>query len=243
MNKTPPPYIAAAQLSTAPPDYTWNDLVESDLQLPQPRIAHRLAEMSHRAVLAFSLGSLEWTLWRLRDQLPDDTAFLMLDACWAGVVNWLYLDSFDNLPDWEEELDRAIAGPLAMSFNCLAQCFYDAEERKPFTDMAVTISEVALKVCGQPDTFKAWRRTTIERLAQAYPKDMRARTGRPVPREALDPAYQPSEQADDACIAAYLRSLDVAQNYCLSEPQGMKDEGFQGTPYEWPPRPQDGAPT
>lgn len=226
----PPTYIAAAGIPISPPDYVWNEQVEEEVMFQQPRIAHRIARMSHRAALAFSLGAIEWTLWRLHRELPDERPFQLLEAAWGGIVDWHYLDSFD-LPEWEEDFDWPVGGPLAQSFFCLQESFGEAREGKPFIHLPVTISEVALRVCGQPETFKTWRRTLIERLVQTSPMDLRAPLGRPVPRDIVDPGYVPSAESDQERIAAYIASLDWQTNPFLGKPDEMKAAGFEGNPY------------
>jgi hypothetical protein len=235
VNRTPPPYIAEANLPGTPPDYVWNDEVEEEVMFHQPRIANRIGRMSDRAALAFSLGAIEWTLWRLRTELPDDRPFQFLDAAYGGLVDWLYLKSFD-LPTWEEEFDRAVGGPLAASFWLLQEAFTEARRGRPFIHMPVSISEVALRVCGRPDAFKAWRRTVIERLVETDPMNLPAPTGRPVPRDILDPSYVPSPSADSERIGAYLAGLDWRTNPFLRPPDVMRADGFEGVPYAWPAR-------
>ncbi len=239
MNRRPPPHIAEAGVPSTRPDYLWTHQTSEEVLFHQPRIAHRIGEMSARAALAFSLGALEWTLWRLREGLPDDRTFQFLDAAWAGLVDWRYLDAFIDFP-WEETFDREIAGPLAASFFCLEEAFADARDDKPFIHHPVSISEVALRVCGVPDAFKAWRRVTIDRLIERDPKDYSARLGHELPRDIVDPAYASSGPRDDERIAAYLASLDWQANPYLGKPEEMKADGFEGEPYRWP---ATGSPT
>lgn len=214
----PPRYIAEAQVPEGPPDYRWDTAVEEEVMFEQPRIAHRIAAMSHRAACAFSLGAIEWTLWRLHRELPDEGAFNLVDAAWAALADWSYLKTFE-LPEWEEDYDRPIAGPLAQSFFCLQESFGNARDGKPFIHMAVSISEIALRVCGNEEAFKTWRRQIIERLVALCPMDLGAPLGRPLPREVVDPAYAPSIENDDARIKACLAGLDWEGNSYLGRPR------------------------
>jgi len=242
MNRRPPSHIAEASMPVDAPDYVWNDQTDEEVMFHQPRIAHRINAMSDRAGLAFSLGALEWTLWRFHRLLPDDEhqrVFQFLDAAWAGIVDWNYLDAFISSP-WEETLDREIGGPLAASFFCLEEAFGSARDSKPFMHHPVAISEVALRVCGVPEVFKSWRRSIIERLVEVAPKDFSAWLGQPLPRDIVSPTYVSTPDKDGERIGAYLQSLDWQGNPFLGKPEEMKAAGFEGEPYRWP---SSGSPT
>jgi hypothetical protein len=234
MNVRPPPHIIDAGVPFTEPDYVWTSETDDDILLPQPRISHRIAEMSDRAALAFSLGALEWTCWRLHKMLPDDGVFQFLDAAWAGLVDWRYLDAFIDRP-WEEMFDREVGSPMEAAISRLELAFANARDGTAFFDQPVTISEVALRVCGVPEAFKAWRRATISRLIEVAPADPSLGLGRPLPREIVDPGYTASPEQDDARISAYLASLDWRNNPYLGKPDEMKATGFEGEPYQWPP--------
>ena len=212
-----PHYIIEAQVPDTPPDYRWDNEVEEEMMFHQPRIAHRIAAMSHRAACAFSLGAIEWTLWRLHRELPDEGAFDLVDAAWAALADWSYLKTF-KLPNWEEDYERPIGGPLAESFFCLQESFGNARDGKPFIHMPVSLSEIALRICGREEAFKTWRRGIIERLIELCPMDLSAPLGRPLPRDVVDPAYTPSIESDDARIKAYLAGLDWDGNAHLGRP-------------------------
>ncbi|SFE42638.1 hypothetical protein SAMN05518672_10685 [Chitinophaga sp. CF118] len=230
LNYMPPPHIAAADLPRIPVTYRWDNTTEEEMMFFQMNIAHRMAEMSARAALAFSLGALEWTLWRLRPELPGDDVFQFLDAAWAGLVDWSYLKSFD-LPEWEPAFERPVGGPLWESFNVLQMSFVEARDSKPFMHNPVIISKIALYVCGRPDAFKTWRRSIIKRLITMYPMDLTAPTGCPVPRNLLDPGYVPSPEMNNKHIADYLAGLNWQTNRFLHSPDEMLENGFDGVPY------------
>jgi hypothetical protein len=232
LNRIPPPHIAAADLPRTSVAYRWDNTTEEEMMFFQMNIAHRIAEMSDRAALAFSLGVLEWTLWRLRPELPGDEVFQFLDAAWAALVDWRYLKSFD-LPEWEPAFERPVGGPLRESFNVLQGSFVEARSGKPFMHDPVIISKIALYVCERPEAFKVWRRSIIRRLIGMYPMDRTAPPGRPVPRSLLNPGYVPSPEMDNKNIADYLAGLNWQTNRFLRSPDELKEEGFEGIPYAW----------
>jgi hypothetical protein len=226
----PPPHIAVADLPHMPVAYRWDNTIEEEMMFFQMNIAHRMAEMSDRAALAFSLGALEWTLWRLRPELPGDDVFQFLDAAWAALVDWRYLKSFD-LPEWEPAFERPVGGPLWESFEVLEQSFFAARNSQPFMHNPVIISKIALYVCGRPDAFKTWRRSITSRLVGMYPIDRAAPAGRPVPRSLLNPGYVPSPEMDNKHIADYLTGLNWQTNRFLRSPDELGEKGFEGVPY------------
>jgi hypothetical protein len=229
MHELPPSHIAAAALPGTPFENIWGADLWDEVLLHQPRIENRVARMSDRAALAFSLGAIEWIVWRFQSELPDGRPFQFLQAAWAGLVDWRYLASFD-LPEWDDE-----GGPLAQACWLLEESFVAARDHKPFFEYPVSISDIALRVCGQPESFKVWRRTAIGRLIETDPRNRSAPTGRPVPRDLIDPAYTPSPTADNRHIASFIASLDWQTNPFLQAPDVMRADGFNGEPYTWPP--------
>lgn len=228
----PPLHIIAAGVPFTAPDYVWTAETDDDILLPQPLLSRRLAEMSDRAALAFSLGAIEWVFWRLHTMVPDDGVFQFLDAAWAGLVDWRYLDAFIDRP-WEETFDREVGSPIEAAISRLELAFANARNGTAFFDQPVTISEVALRVCGVPEAFKAWRRTTIARLIEVAPAPSFG-LGRPLSRDIVDPTSTASSEENDARISAYLASLDWRNNRYLGKPDEMKAAGFAGEPYRWP---------
>jgi hypothetical protein len=234
MDITPPPYIAATALPNSGPTPTWDDFVDDNVMVRQPRIEHRIAGLSYRAAVAFCLGSLEWVLHRLKPELADDVPFQFVDAAWAALVDWRYLKSLE-LPDWEWEYDydRRIWGPLDKSFWLLVEAIVAARRLRPFMETPVSLSEIALRISGRPDVFKAWRRACIKRLTTYYPRDLNAPLGKPVARELLDPAWEIPPEGEEAAISTFLAQLDWKRNRYLRPPEEMLSEGFDGIPYQW----------
>ncbi len=236
MNAHPPRHIIEAGVPFTAPEYDWDSETDDDILLPQPQFSRQIAQMSDRAALAFALGSIEWIFWRLHRMLPDEAVFQFLDAAWAGQVDWRYLDAFIDQP-WEEHFDREIGSPLEAAISRLEFAFANARNGMAFFDQPVTISEVALRVCGVPEAFAAWRHDTLVRLIQVAPVDPTLGLGRPLPREIVNPGYTSSPEQDDARISSYLASLDWRSNPYLGKPGDMTAAGFDGEPYgpyRWP---------
>jgi hypothetical protein len=205
MNRIPPAHITLVQ---TPLSHHWDNTVDEEMLFFQMDMAHQIAKMSDRAALAFSLGALEWILWRL---YPEEKMFLFLDAAWAALVDWRYLKSFD-LPDWDEDFDWEVGGPLGRCFEVLHASFVEARGAKPFIHNPVIISKVALHVCEQSAAFEEWQDLIIKRLIIMAPMNLAEPIGRPMPRCLLKPDYIPSPEADNKFIADYLAGLDWRTN-------------------------------
>src|SRR5262249_17385742 len=154
----------------------------------------------------------------------------VIEAAWAGTIDWLYLKSLD-VPNWEEQLPAPIGGPLDQAFWLLQQAFVAARRVEPFWESPACLSELALRVLNRPETFKEWRRFVIDRMTRLHPKLKENRLGTPVPREALDPGFDYRPEMAPELLDKFLKSLDYTQNPYLSSPEEMIADGFEGTPY------------
>ncbi len=230
MSISMPDYIRAAEVDRDQIQHTWDESANDEILLDQPRLTERLSGISYRGMLAFSLGSAEWTVWRLSPHLPDRIPFQVIEAAWAATIDWSYLKSFD-VPEWAEELPAPIGGPLDQTFWLLQSAFVSARRIEPFWQSAASLSELALRVLIRPEIFKEWRRSVIDRLTRLHPKQKENRLGTPVPREALDPSYDYRPEVAPELLDKFLKSLDYAQNPYLSSPEEMIAAGFEGTPY------------
>jgi hypothetical protein len=225
-----PSYIRSAGIVEDPIQHKWNESVKEDVLLDQPRLTDRLSGMTHRALLAFSLGSAEWVVWRLSKHLPDSASFQLLEAAWAGTIEWRYLKSFD-VPDWLGELPPPIGGPLDTAFWLLREAFVAAREGEPFRHFSAALSELVLRIVAKSESYKEWRRFVIHRLTEMYPRTQENRLGTPVPREALDPSYEYKPELANALLVPFLKALDYTQNPYLRSPEEMIAAGFTGRPY------------
>jgi len=225
-----PGYIQQAGVIDEPLDYVWDESVKEEILLDQPRLMDRLSEITDRGGLAFCLASAEWILWKLSKKLPDSTPFQLLEAAWAGTIDWLYLKSF-NPPEWLDDLPDPIAGTLDQALWLLKEALVAAREGEPPYDRASALSELAIRILKKPDSYKSWRRFVLRRLAQLYPAREDQQLGEPVPREALDREFDFKPELARALLARFLASLDPARNPYLRSAKEMKAAGFKGTPY------------
>jgi hypothetical protein len=225
-----PSLIRTLGIVDEPIRHEWDDSIKQDVLLDQPGLRKELSATTDRGVLAFSLGSTEWIVWRLSRHLSDGIPFLVIEAAWAGIVDWRYLKSLD-VPDWSETMPRPIGGPLELAFWLLRHAFIAAREGEPGWDYAASLSELTSRVLNRPESFKEWRDFVIDRLRHTHPVQKDNVLGAPVPREALDAGfdYQPSMASQ--LLSRFLASLDPAANPYLRSSEEMLAAGFQGKPY------------
>ena len=228
-----PKYIESARIVDEPLGFEWDELQKDEVLLDQPRLMRRLNAISYRGVLSFSLGVIEWIIWRLSrhlKELKEERPFQATEAAWAGAIDWRYLKSLE-LPEWEEEFDESVGGPLALGFELLTEVFIEARRVRPVSQSAAPLSEIPIKILPKTDSYKEWRRSTIQRLKQVYPMKDQDRLGQPVPREALETSLDYRPELASEYLAKFLRECNPNENPYLSSPEEMIRAGFKGVPY------------
>jgi hypothetical protein len=225
-----PPYIKNAKVADAPINYDWDDDDPEEAYLdPDERLRHRIGEISDRGVVALSAGFAEWIAWRLSKHSDTKLLFQVIEAVWAGIVDWSYFEQLDapDFSDWQ----GSVRGPICAAINLLDEIIYLITDGQFASPESVCLTQLALHVLPDPKPFKDWRRSTIKRLAAMYPRRPDDRLGTPVPREALDPAFDYKHEMEEELTARFLKGLDWKQNPSLRSPEAMKEDGFEGTPY------------
>jgi hypothetical protein len=225
-----PPYCAKASVDEEPIQFRWGNAQRDEVLLDQPQMMARLNAISYRGVLCFSIGVVEWIIWRLSRHLPDETPFQAVQAAWAGNTDWRYLKTLD-VPDWENELDEPIGAPLTLAFNLLTEIFIQARRVKPLSQHAAPLLEIPIKIISNPEPYKEWRRFSIQRLTVLCPMRPEDRLGPPVPREALDPEFNYLPEMAKQLLTAFLRTCDYRKNPYLNSLEEMLAAGFEGVPY------------
>lgn len=230
MPLTIPQYIQSAGVAAEPLDHAWNRSIQEDVLLDQPALKRRLSAISSRGTLAFLLGSIEWVLWRLGAHFPDRAPFQLVEAGWAGIIDWRYLSNLQP-PGWVDDVPLNVGGPVDQALWLLGESFVAAREGQPFWGSAASASEIVLRVIHRPDVFKQWRRFAILRLRDTHPRPDNELLGTPVPRKALDPAFDYDPRHATPLLADFLKRLEPSKNSYLRSPAQMIDAGFSGTPY------------
>lgn len=224
-----PSHIREADLVGAPLDYEWSPEIEDDVLLTQPRLTARISGMSYRAALALTLGCCEWVVWRVSAARPDRTAFHVLEACWAAILDWRYLRSLE-FPDFDGALEEKVSGPLNQAFWIAHEALVFAQDGEPMWQFATSASELARRVAPDEGVFRAWRRDAVTRLVECFPTPA-DRLGAPVPRQFLEPGFRCEAEMIERALRAFLASLDPAENPYLRSAEELREIGFVGSPY------------
>ena len=198
-----------------------------------PRLEVRISKLSFRATVALAAGFAEWVAWRMSKHSDDQMLFNYIEAIWAAVVDWHYIEPKDNP---EENLLWAnwqgpVRGPMCATASVLSEAVNSAMDEEPASPEAVRLSNLVEHVIPNVKSFRKWRNQAIDRLTKLYPVDDNEPTGIPVPKEVLDPSFDFKPEISTKLIDRYLKSLDYRKNPYLRSPQEMQKAGFKGTPY------------
>src|SRR5262249_50139405 len=126
------------------------------------------------------------------------------------------------------------ASALARGGRLLYEVFWGVRNRsRGCTREASYVAVLARHVLPATKPFDAWLKPILSRLAALYPGiGVPDSLGTPVPREALDPAFDFRPEQTTDLLRAFLARLDPAQNPFLRTPAEMAQAGFKGTPYK-----------
>ena len=86
-----PKYVQVPGIQDANIRYIWDDwdVEAADMPLDE-ELQVRLHRISHRAIVAFTIGAAEWIIHRFRILCDDPSPRLHLEAAWAQVINFRY---------------------------------------------------------------------------------------------------------------------------------------------------------
>jgi len=226
-----PSYIQAAGVVHQPIEHEWKDADEQAVLTGNATLEPKIRTISHKGIAAISLGAIEWLIWRLEQHLPDRVPFQIVEASWAGIIDWRYL-KWQDLPieEWEE-LPWPVGEPLINAFRLFKEMLFMLRDGGFIPVISSCLAELPLHVLNDPEPYKQWRRFVVRRLAKKHPANREDRMGTAVPRQALDPNcdYESANSAE--LVSVFLQGLDHSQNPYLSSPEEIIEQGFSGTPY------------
>jgi hypothetical protein len=230
MSLSLPDYIRRTGIMDAPIVHTWDDADPEPAYLAlDERLYNRIGKTSDRGVLALSAGFAEWVAWRLSKVSNDSTLFQIIEALWAGIIDWRYMKPLQRLD--RKAYQGPARGPLLGAAKLLRRIL-DLTKRRQFAfPEAACLSYLDLYVMPDAKPFKDWRRFVIVRLATLYPRDKKDLLGAPVPREVLDPDSVYTPDMAPALLARFLTGLDPTKNPYLRTSAEMIQAGFEGVPY------------
>ena len=214
--------------------YEWDnwDLEKAYLPLDK-EFEKKMMGIGKRAVIAFTIGCLEWIVFRLDGLFTEEDPKQYLEASWAAIVDGRYL--------WPLELDydywsTPILGPLALGTAIAIEATVktyeeEVESRMEPATEAAEIEKLVRHVLNQTDAFESWKEAVVQRLEHLYPRNPDDVLGPLVPPDVVNVDQEFSKKGVEERIDTYLRSLDVKSNPYLVDPEDMYSENFKGVPY------------
>ena len=214
--------------------YTWDDGADPDSFFQELDLVFvaRLRPLQTRAVLAVSLGLLEWIIFRFRPFIVDEFPSQFTEASWAAMCNFRYLrPDLVDVDQWEGPIRGVLRETLLMVYQVLEATVSALE---PELDCAC-IYKLAMHTVPESDQVKDWLDLVIPRLNQLYPRTEEDPVGPPVPRQFINPDDDPNSEEADYLLANFLAALDPGADPCLRRSDELLRIGFEGTPYRWDP--------
>jgi hypothetical protein len=243
VTRTPPDYIKAAEVISAPIEYEW----DSDLGLEfyaakdqNIRLYRAIDASNFKAKTALATAVTEWIVWRLEGHADVRDAHRRIEAAWASVVHPLYAkDLFVKLTKNDDT--APVEAPLELALCLLGKIEGRyADGNIYLAAPIVNLSMLAQHLMPNEKDFSNWLSATLRRMAKVFPRGGEydresgkydASGEKPVPREFFDPSFDYSEAAATAAWRVFLESLDPKDNPYLRSREEMTAGGFQGKPY------------
>lgn len=256
MSLLQPRYIAAARIADAHADYPWDEWNVKDAYLPpDEELLERYGDLTHRAQVAMTVATAEWIVFRFNNLSSDPMPMQYLEAAWAANVDLAYgtyIETDDD--DWR----GPVRGPLNVAISIVVDALFCADQTDDPAENPAWMSKLAERVLPEhaQASFKAWRLACLERLEKYYSDPLADESldadddldeiddlfaertdqgGPPVPREAFDPTFDFKPERVTQLIGDYLAALDPSKNEFLQSADQMREQGFVGTPYTYPP--------
>lgn len=231
-----PGYLRAADIQEAEIRYRWDDWSDEQegpafnggaTPLDEP-----IKNMSFRAIMAFTIATAEWILYRFSRLDQDERPAAFLLAAWAQVVDKRYGRGWEG-----QKLDEYWTGPVRNPiYRAMERVHFAIEQSRKSGDpgwRAKRASSLALWVMPRTEPYLDWSKWALTRLCELYPRRSNP-LGKVVPRQALDPAANFTVKRTEPLVRAFLAGLDPSHNPFLDSVEGMKKSGFKGIPYQFP---------
>lgn len=237
MSRSIPGYIRDAPIFDDKIRYEWDDMrTDEYFDREDLELAERLANVSDRANIAFTIAIGEWIVHRFDVVSDDQTPRLYMEALWAGSIDWRYLSgaTFSN-EEWEGPVRR----PLSLAMLIGGEAIVDALEQNPVYHEVGSMTQLANHVLPAGSGFAEWHEKVVQRLERLFPStydpDDLFREGNelgpPVPREVFDIDTDYDSATGESLTTAFLSDITPDNNEFLLTVEQMQVNGFEGAPY------------
>jgi hypothetical protein len=247
-----PDFITRAKITGLPVQHQWSqeDAMVA-LGSENPTVERKLAASSARVLLSLSAGLAEWLQVRFAQLQADPELEQLIEAVWAASIDFRYLKA--DAREFPSDDTDPVRGPMQ---ECKRVLRWITEEAYLDADMGVvsyTQNLGSLVNYVLPDTkaFQKWLKgamaslpalsapsiLVIGKVDGAFKSQPRGVVesvwGTPVPREALDPSFDPKAADSAKLIDELLQKIDKPGNPFLRSPAELTAMGMVGTPYRY----------
>lgn len=232
-----PRYIREAKICDVKIGYFWDDMeIHQYFDYGDPNLSTRLAKVSDRANIAFTIAIGEWTVHRFDKVSADRTPHRYFEALWAGSIDWRYLSGVTFPGD---EWEGAVRRPLDLAMLIGGEAIFAALEQKPVDFEVARMTHLVQHVLPSKDAFNAWHEKVVQRIEWLFPTTYDPddlfregdELGPPVPREVFDVDTDYDPALGEVITANFLRSISPRSNEFLRTVEEMQNDGFEGVPY------------
>jgi hypothetical protein len=233
--RKPPRYIESAHIIQAPINYKWDDVDPAAICGDgDSKLSREIGFLSNQATAALSAGIAEWVAWRLKEHCTEPVLFQKIEAVWAGVIDWHYMQPRDAPSHSLEKSDfqGPARGPIRLAVQFLTAAADAARRGKEPSPHTGCLGKLATHVLKKSKSYQDWLKVVVERLKAMYTVQVGQVFGPPVPREALDPEIDFKPEDTNRYLAAFLETLNPKENPFLRSPEEMMAASFEGTPYK-----------
>jgi hypothetical protein len=227
-----PRYIELSNVAAQTMRYKWDDWNIEQAEEPiDESLAGRFSQLSLRAVVAFTLGTAEWIVYRYKTLCDISLPLQYLEASWVRIVDFRYgsvtWEEFVNESEWS----GPVKGPIGTAMTRVMYAISEAEEYGNPELRACWIFNLARYVLADPGPYDTWGEQVLLRLNSIYQRNSNEMLGEVIPREAIDPAFHFNLAQTEELINQFLAGLDHRSNPFLCSPEKMFEDGYKGTPY------------
>ena len=181
-----PNYIPISLISHNYIKHQWDDWDPYEIiNLPDKETITNLNKVTGRAMLIFTLGCAEWTIYRFNRLIPkDDLTYDFLEAFWIYLMNIekaLPPETTD-----EDKWEGPIYGPINMALATFYSSIHISEYGLPIENSALS-EQISLHVFIDKLPFLKWRIQILKRLEDYCESPNKNGNEDVIPREILDP--------------------------------------------------------
>jgi len=213
--------------------YEWDDWAVDEIEEPiDEELYTDLEKISCRANVVFSIGMALWILHRLGILIEEQEPPQYLESAWSTLVDVRYCGVV-----WEDHIEDddwrgPLKGPVNYAMNHVMEAVAETFDMEQPEIPAALSYNLAKYLMEDPTDFKEWSTKLLELLTKLYPRTNEDPLGPPIPFELFD-----LEELDPSLLKnqlnSFLSRLDYRSNPFLNSPDGMREEGFEDTPYQY----------